>query len=215
MLVPDIKTFTLGDYQTNCFVVSIPGSMECWIVDCGYEPQPMLDKVESDGLKTVAILLTHCHSDHMAGVDEALGRFGPMPIYVHEAEIGFCSDPMLNLSGMVGLPITCREPDRILKGGETLELNGTSWRVVHTPGHSPGGVLYIHDDSNQAIVGDTLFAGSIGRFDFPTSNAEDLRRSLTEELMTLPDEMTIHPGHGPASTIGRERVSNPYILAGF
>ena len=215
MPTPKITVFTLGDYQTNCFIVTSPDSQDCWIVDCGYSPQPMLDFIEKDGLKPVALLLTHCHSDHMAGVDLALSRFGPLPIYVHEAECGFCSDPMLNLSGMIGQPVTCTEPDRILKGGEILTLNGTEWRVDHAPGHSPGGILFVNDDSNQAIVGDTLFAGSIGRFDFPTSNADALRHTISEVLMSLPDDMTIYPGHGPATTISAERSSNPYVINGF
>ncbi len=89
-----------------------------------------------------------------------------------------------------------------MRGGETLTLDGSGWQVLHTPGHSPGGVVYLNRATNQAIVGDTLFAGSIGRFDFPTSNADDLRRSISEVIMALPDETTIHPGHGPATTIG-------------
>jgi len=86
---------------------------------------------------------------------------------------------------------------------------------VHAPGHSPGCVLFIHDESNQAIVGDTLFAGSIGRIDFPTSSPADMRRTISETMMALPDDMTIHPGHGPATTIGRERQSNPFVVGGF
>lgn len=215
MLVPDIKSFTLGDYQTNCFVVSAPGRNDCLIVDCGYEPRIMLDAIENEGLKPAALLLTHCHSDHIAGVDAALSRFGGLPLYVHSNEVGFCSDPMLNLSGMVGMPMTCTEPDHVLEDGDVLDLAGMSWRIVHAPGHSPGGILFIHDESNQAIVGDTLFAGSIGRFDFPTSNAEDFRRTINEVMMGLPDDMSIHPGHGPATTIGRERHTNPFVLGGF
>ena len=184
-------------------------------MDCGYEPQSLLQAIEDGGFSPIALLLTHCHSDHMAGVDALLSRFGPLPMYVHEAERGFCSDPGLTLSGFVGQPVTCTEPDMILNGQETLTLGESSWRVIHVPGHSPGSVAYVHDESNQAIVGDTLFAGSIGRFDFPTSNADDLRRTISEVLMALPDEMAIHPGHGPATTIGAERKSNPYVIQGF
>ena len=87
--------------------------------------------------------------------------------------------------------------------------------VFYTPGHSPGGVLFIHDPSNQAIVGDTLFAGSIGRMDFPSSDPEAFRRSILEVVMGLPDDMTVHPGHGPATTIGHERTTNPFVVQGF
>jgi glyoxylase-like metal-dependent hydrolase (beta-lactamase superfamily II) len=212
---PTITSFVLGDFQTNCFVVTVPDSPRCWIVDCGYEPDPMLDYVRDTGLEPIAMLLTHCHSDHIAGIDAALGRFGPLPIHVHRAELGWCSDPLLNMSAMLGVRVQVTEPDEVLEDGQTLELEGTTWRVVHAPGHSPGSVLFVHDESSQAIVGDTLFAGSIGRFDFPTSVAADLRRTILDVLMTLPDDMTIYPGHGPATTIGAERSSNPFVLHGF
>ena len=215
MSTPQVKEFILGEFQTNCFVVSAPPSEACWIVDCGYEPQPMLDWIDSSGLAPAALLLTHAHPDHIAGVDHAINRFGSMPMYIHEAEAGYCSDPMLNLSAVMGMPVTVTEPDRTLRDGDTLELNGETWRVVHAPGHSPGGVLYVHDPSKQAIVGDTLFAGSIGRMDFPTSDAGALRRTIAEIVMGLDDDYTVFPGHGPATTIGRERKTNPFVVHGF
>lgn len=215
MVTPDIKTFVLGDYQTNCFVVSNPGSSDGWIVDCGFEPDEMLDWIQEHGIVATAMLLTHAHSDHIAGIDRAIQRLGPMPIYVHEAENGFCSDPVLNLSAAIGMPVCVTEPDRQLHDGDTLTLGDETWRVVHTPGHSPGGVLFIHDSSNQAIVGDTLFAGSIGRIDFPTSDPDAFRHSILKVMMDLPDDLAIHPGHGPASSIGRERATNPFVVNGF
>lgn len=218
---PVITTFTLGPYQTNCFVVTpgapAPGS-SCWVVDCGIDPDEMIDWIIERRLVPKAILLTHTHLDHIAGVDRLLARLKTpnLSISVHENEAGYCSDPMINLSALIGMPTTCREPDRLLKDGEVLHLEGMAgdWRVLHTPGHSPGGVCFIHDASSQAIVGDAIFAGSIGRHDFPTSDVRDLRRSI-QRIMELPDDMTIHPGHGPETTIGEERRSNPYVVNGF
>jgi len=215
MATPKITTFVLGEYQTNCFVVLLPGESEVWIVDCGFEPGPMLDWIEQEGLKPSAMLLTHTHPDHIAGVDQALARLGPMPIHVHEAEAGFCSDPMLNLSALMGNPVSVTEPDHHLRDGDTLTLGGEPWRVVHTPGHSPGGVLFVHDASKQAIVGDTLFAGGIGRIDFPSSDPEAFRTTILKVMMGLPDDLTIYPGHGPATTIGRERETNQFVIHGF
>ena len=240
MIRPTITSFTLSPYQTNCFVITPeaprPGA-PCWIIDCGFEPDEMFDWIESQQLKPVAILLTHSHLDHIAGVDQALSRFptsgGRLPLYIHEAETNFCSDAMLNLSALIGMPVTCTEPDHYLKNGDQLTLgpptidpstinrapshqpHAQTWRVLHTPGHSPGGVAYIHDQSKQAIVGDTLFLDSIGRFDFPTSNPDHLRHTIQHVMMSLPDDMTIYPGHGPKTTIGRERRHNPYVRGGF
>lgn len=205
----------LGGFQTNCFVIRNPGSNACWIVDCGYDPDEMLDWIEAEGLSPAAIYLTHCHSDHIAGIDLVLGRFGSLPMYVHEAEAGFCSDSMMNLSALLGVPVSVTEPGHEIRDGDELVLGGETWRVMHAPGHSPGCVCFIHDDSNQAIVGDTLFAGSIGRFDFPTSDVHEHRKTIQERMMTLPDDMRIFPGHGPSTTIGHERRTNPYVVQGF
>ena len=219
MSTPHIETLVLGDYQTNCSVVTVPDSPtnpgHCWIVDCGFQPQAMFDYIDDHDIKPVRLLLTHAHCDHIAGVDQALARYGRIPLSIHEGEKRFCSDPMLNLSALIGMPVTCAEPEHYLKDGDTLEFNGTTWRVVHAPGHSPGCALYIHDDSMQAIVGDTLFAGSIGRTDFPTSDPQAMRHTIHNVMMSLPDDLMIYPGHGPTTTIGQERRSNPFVVQGF
>jgi len=216
---PSIDVQVLGDYQTNGYVVHVPddpaAGSACWIVDCGQRPAAMIDDIRGRGLEPAAILLTHAHLDHIAGIDEVLSAFGRLPVFLHEAERDWCGDPMLNLSGLAGQPVSVSGPTDLLTGGETLELGSTRWRVVHAPGHSPGSVLFVHDDSGQAIVGDTLFAGSIGRFDFPTSNPDDLRRTIAEILRGLPDETRVLPGHGPETTVGRERTTNPFVLHGF
>ena len=208
-----IKPFALGDYQTNCFIVT--SGDDCWVIDCGYEPDVLIEYLKSNVLKPKALLLTHCHSDHIAGIDQLLSLTGNIPIHAHAQEQEWNMNPMLNLSGLAGRPVTASPPTETLTDGQTLTLSDSTWRVVHTPGHSPGSVCFIHDESNQAIVGDTLFAGSIGRHDFPTSNVDDLRNSIQKTIMSLPDDMMVYPGHGPSTTIGRERQSNPFVVHGF
>jgi len=118
---------------------------------------------------------------------------------------------MLNLSGLHGQEVTAPGPDRLLRDGQELSLGTSKWGILHTPGHSPGGITLLHKASGTALVGDTLFAGSIGRYDLPGANGEELLRSIHGKLMTLPDETKVYPGHGPSTTIGRERRGNPYL----
>jgi hydroxyacylglutathione hydrolase len=211
-----IERFVLGDFQTNCFVVrdDQDTTRNCWIVDCSYNPEPMLDFIERQGLKPSLCILTHCHCDHVAGLAKMRLRLGPVNTLCHRAEKEFNEDPNLNLSAFIPPPVSAPPPDACLNGGEMLELGSYYFRIVHTPGHSPGGITLWCQEAGEAIVGDTLFAGSMGRIDFPTSNTADMRRSLCEILMSLPDETRVHPGHGPSTTIGTERRANPYLQPG-
>ena len=212
---PILTTFTLGPFQTNCFIVTpdqeTKTTNKCWIFDCGFDPQPMLEHIKDQQLEPEAVFLTHCHSDHIAGLDLLRSQCGDLPVWCHPAEAQWCTDPMLNLSGFLDQPITVAAPTDMLTPGQDLILDGETWNILHTPGHSPGSVTFVHPKSQQAIVGDTLFAQSIGRFDFPTSDPTDLKESLFDVLMKLPNEITIHPGHGPSTTIGIERATNPFL----
>ncbi len=208
-----ITPFVLGNYQTNCHVVT--SGTDCWVVDCGYEPDELIAYLNETNLTPSAILLTHCHADHIAGLDQLRDAIGEVPVLCHESEAEWNMNPTLNLSGFAGMPITAQAPNGFLTPGKQITLGDSVWEVLHAPGHSPGSICFVNYETNQAIVGDTLFAGSIGRHDFPTSNVEDLRHSISEVLMSLPDETAIFPGHGPSSTIGHERATNPFILHGF
>ena len=214
---PTIVTVPLGSWQTNCHLVCVPGpdgataGRPCWIVDCGERPQPLFAEIDRRGLKPSALYLSHCHVDHIAGIDQALSRYGPLPIRCHPIEAAWNAEPTLNLSAFVGMEVRVTPPTDFVEDGQRIELDGTTWEVLHVPGHSPGSVAYVHRPSGQALVGDTLFAGSIGRFDFPTSDGQALKRSIFEVLLRLPDTMEIRPGHGPTTTIGAERRSNPYV----
>ncbi|MEM6750223.1 MAG: MBL fold metallo-hydrolase [Planctomycetota bacterium] len=204
-----IQPFPLGDFQTNAYVVAHGGA--CWVIDPGYGPGAVIDAAKSTRANHVSIVLTHAHVDHIAGVAETRDAFPDCPILVHEAEAGFLRDPSLNLSIAIGEPVVAPEATQLLQHGDTLDLDGLSFHVRHTPGHSPGGVAFYQPDHKLVIAGDALFAGAIGRYDFPTSNGPQLFQSIREQLLTLPDDTQVLPGHGPATTVGHERLTNPYL----
>lgn len=206
----ELRGFTLGPWGTNCYVVWTP-SLRCWLIDMSFEPGPMLDFVESKGLMPERLILTHAHVDHIAGVAEARRRYPELPIAIHDTEKDYPGDASLNLSLYIDTPTVAPDPTETLIHGQALSLDGIVFEVRHTPGHSPGGIALIQPEHHLAIVGDTLFAGSIGRFDFPTSDGRALIQSIHHQLLTLPDDTRVLPGHGEETTIGRERANNPYL----
>lgn len=211
-----IEPFALGPFETNCYLVyegspAAAAGGECWIVDASFQPAPMAARVEELKLRPTLLVLTHAHADHIAGVNEMLSRFDGCKLLIHEAEEQWLSDPARNLSQSFGLPITTRAADRLLRDGDVLELGRLRWQVLHTPGHSPGGITLYCDQAGTALVGDALFAGSIGRTDFPGSDFDTLAASIRSKLYTLPEQTRILPGHGPESTVGREKMSNPFV----
>ena len=183
----------------------------CWIVDASFGPGPLIESVRRNGLTPAALVLTHAHVDHIAGVAEVVRAFSGLAVWIHGDEEAWLNDPTLNLSALGGVSITAPGPDRRLKDGDELSLGPTKWRVLHTPGHSPGGITLWNERAGTALVGDALFAGSVGRTDFPGSDHGTLMRSIREKLYTLPGATRVLSGHGPETTIGRERVSNPYV----
>jgi glyoxylase-like metal-dependent hydrolase (beta-lactamase superfamily II) len=209
-----IEIFTLGPWATNCYLVHTGEGGEAWIIDASFGPAPIARRVEELGLTVRAIILTHAHVDHIAGLTELRTKFPKAEVLLHEAEQDWLENPMLNLSEAAGQPVTSSPADRAPTDGETLELGGHLFKVLHTPGHSPGGIALYCAESRVALVGDTLFAGSIGRSDFPTSDPDALFDSILKKLYTLPDETHVLPGHGAPTTIGEEKRSNPFVRAG-
>ncbi|MFG0285726.1 MAG: MBL fold metallo-hydrolase [Phycisphaerales bacterium JB039] len=208
-----LQGLELGPFATNCYIYAPGPGPACWIIDAGLGPEPLIAAIRQRELKPEKLILTHAHLDHIGGVDAVSAAFPGVELLIHEAERDWLTNADLNLSGGYGFPVTCRPADRLLRDGDELSIGAETWRVLHTPGHSPGGVTLYNADRAVAFVGDTLFAGSIGRTDFPNSSFDTLAESIRQRLYSLPPDTRALPGHGPATTIGREMRSNPFVRA--
>ncbi|MEM8757455.1 MAG: MBL fold metallo-hydrolase [Planctomycetota bacterium] len=201
----------LGPPQTNCYAVR--SGEHLWVIDAGIDPGPLLGVVRETGLQPEAILLTHAHYDHIAGIPEVRKAFPGIPVLVHEAEKEWLETPELNLSAFAGPPVSLAPPDHCFRAGNRMRLGESEWLVIHVPGHSPGSVAFYCEAAKTTISGDALFNGSVGRTDFPGCSIEQLAESIRTGLYTLPGETVVCPGHGPKTTIARERVHNPFVRA--
>ncbi len=211
----EIVEFVDTTYAQNSRIVHVEGENGCWVVDPGLPPTTanMLKYLSERKLSPDAIVLTHAHADHIAGIPDMLATYRVLPVYLAEVEWSFLGDPSQNLSTMGGLELRVQAPElRDLADGETLQLGQTRWLVLDTSGHSPGGRTLYCAHAGAAIVGDALFAGSIGRVDFPHSDGPRLLANIREKLFTLPGETRVCSGHGPDTTIEIERATNPFFV---
>jgi glyoxylase-like metal-dependent hydrolase (beta-lactamase superfamily II) len=214
-----VAGFPAGSFQTNCYVVAAGPGEPCLVVDPGIDAVEPLEAVLTEHRVTpVAALLTHGHLDHTFSVVPVCDGHD-VPAFIHPADRVLLADPLRAMSPEMGRlfgDLVMREPRevRTLADGAAVELAGLALRVDHTPGHTPGSVVFsTRTDADEEIIlaGDTLFAGSIGRTDLPGGDPEQMMRSLRDKLMTRDDGTYVLPGHGPATTIGRERASNPFV----
>ncbi len=204
-----IETIPLGELMTNGFLVVDGG--EAWVVDPGFEPAPLLERLGGIDATVSRILLTHGHCDHVAGVGAVKERCPDAVITAPAGDAEMPADAMANLSRPFGMDVTAPRPEALVSPGEELTCGGSAWRVLDTAGHTPGGVSYYCPAEAVAIVGDALFAGGVGRTDLPGASGEQLIANIKQNLLTLPDETSILPGHGPGSTIGIEKAQNPWL----
>jgi glyoxylase-like metal-dependent hydrolase (beta-lactamase superfamily II) len=204
-----IKTLVLGMVHNNCYIVNNPNSKEAVVIDPGDDLNTIENYLKENDLECKAIFLTHGHFDHITAAP-GLKILSHAPIYAHEAEVGLLSDPRLNASVYMGEEVSIT-PDILLKDKEELQIAELSWQVIYTPGHTNGGVCYYLPAHDLIFSGDTLFYESIGRTDLPTGNHKMLIESISNQLMGLSDNTEVYPGHGRPTTIGHERIHNPYL----
>jgi glyoxylase-like metal-dependent hydrolase (beta-lactamase superfamily II) len=195
--------------MVNCYVALCTETAEAVVIDPGDEAPLVLDLIEKEGLTLKQILLTHCHADHVGGV-KVLAESTGAPVKIHKAD-HFLLDGAVDHGRLFGLEIDKPPaPDGYLAEGDTVQFGREVLNVLHTPGHSPGGICFLAD--GQVFVGDTLFAGSIGRFDLPGGSYEQLIGSITAKILSLDEDIVVYPGHGPSTTVGQEKTTNPFFV---
>jgi hydroxyacylglutathione hydrolase len=207
-----IETVESAPFAQNAYLIWREGHTEAAVIDPGFDTDSLLNILESAGLRVAAILNTHGHADHIAGNAAMKEAFPDAPLIIGQNETTLLGDPESNLSAPFGSPLVSPPADRLVADGERLSVAGLTFEVREIPGHSPGSVVFICDEFDPHIVfgGDVLFAGSIGRTDLG-GNLPQLLHGIRNKLFSLPDSTFIYAGHGPRTTIGTEKKTNPFV----
>ncbi len=205
-----IAIIPVTPFGQNCMLLWDDATMRAAVIDPGGDLPRIEEAIAKTGVSVEAIWLTHGHIDHAGGAAELKERLNVPVTGPHEAD-RFLLDHLPQTGAAYGIPARPVTPDRWLAEGDALNLGDLAFSVLHCPGHSPGSVVFVNEAQRFAIVGDVLFQGSIGRTDLPGGDLQTLMKSIREEILTLPDSTTLFNGHGPATTVGHERVSNPFI----
>ena len=200
-----IEAVEVGPFFTNCYVVGMPGGC-AFIIDPGDEGVRLKELITKHRFKPSFIINTHGHIDHIKEDDSF-----NLPVYIHEEDASFLRDPDLNLSSFLGEPFKLNDNTRVitLKGKDSIEFNSQKIEIIHTPGHTPGGICIKF--GQFLFSGDTLFCGSIGRTDFKGGSQDLLIEFIKNNLFPLDDDLTVLPGHGPKTALGQEKVNNPFL----
>jgi hydroxyacylglutathione hydrolase len=207
-----IDTFILGTYETNCYIVrESETAKDCLIIDVGLEPGRLIDFFRQNQLNPVAIVLTHGHIDHIAGVAALRTEFPGIRVYIHKLDAAMLTEARSNLSAMMGAAFSTEPADLFVEEKSVIEDAGIKLEVLHTPGHTPGGICLYSKDEGIVFTDDALFADSVGRTDFPNGSMAQLIKGIKEKLLILPDDTVVYPGHGPTTTIAREKAHNQFL----
>lgn len=201
--------FVSGSFGVNTYVIGADGIKDCAVIDPG-GAEPVLNALKQNDLTCRAILLTHGHFDHIGGVKRLKDETGAK-LYIHEADADKLSSNRRNLAVLVGDKVAPAEPDVLLRGGETLEIAGLSIQVLHTPGHTKGGVCFVIESEKTIFSGDTLFHDSVGRTDFPDGSLDEIRHSVVDVLFALNGDYAVYCGHEESTTLEYERAHNPIL----
>jgi hydroxyacylglutathione hydrolase len=212
-----IDVFVEPMFQENTCLVWTDAGPDAWIIDPGLPPQAeqVRAALAKHQLTPRAILLTHCHADHIAGVAELCHEYPALELLAPRDERHMLRDPAANLSSPFGFNVVTPPATRLIAPGDTLQLGPLDWQALDVSGHSPGGLAYYCASAAVVFTGDALFAGGIGRYDFPGSSGKRLLANIRRHLLTLPDETVVYSGHGPETTIADERDTNPYLQEDF
>jgi glyoxylase-like metal-dependent hydrolase (beta-lactamase superfamily II) len=202
-----VEMIMTGPLQENCYVVMDEATHDAVVVDPGDDAPRIVEAIERMGAQPIAIINTHCHFDHVGAVS-ALQQQYHMPFFIHPNDKEMLENAALSAANF-GLTIEQPRVDRFIREGERFQIGGSELSVRYTPGHCPGHIILVGD--GFALVGDVVFAGSVGRTDFPGTSWDVLAQSIKRELLTLPDDTILFPGHGPSTTVGRERSTNPFL----
>jgi hydroxyacylglutathione hydrolase len=210
---PTILRIVSIPFDENTYLAYFEGRSDCLVFDPGMQPDKIVAEIEQRQLTPAAILCTHGHSDHIAGNEALKQRWPECLLIIGAGDEAKLTDPVGNLSAGFGVNLLSPPADQVVSEGEVLELAGFRLEVRETPGHSSGHVVFLASGLSplQVFGGDVLFAGSVGRTDFPDCSFEVLKRSIHEKLFPLPDDSIVLPGHGPATTIGAEKQANPFV----
>jgi len=208
-----VEAIVSYEFQENSYVAHLRGKTECLVIDPGLDPDRIEKYLNEHSLAPAAILNTHGHMDHIAGNKALKGRWPQCPVVIGASEADKLTNPQLNLSAVFGLPMTSPPADVTVNEGDVYSAAGLDLEVLSIPGHSAGHVVYLWKGCRPfiAFVGDVIFAGSIGRTDFPDGDFETLASGIRTKLYTLPDDTILYSGHGPATTVGEEKRHNPFV----